>query len=81
MNENMIKKIVSKFIKKGPETINNDTIIDSSIIQGSILFHRMISRINDIYEIEIDNYGDIKKYKHLLMIVKKKVKDKIENRD
>ena len=81
MNEDMLKKIVSVFIKKPPETINNDTVIDSSVIQGSVLFHRMISRINDFYKIEIDNYGEINNYEDLFKIIKQKLRETIENRD
>ena len=81
MNEDMLKKIVSVFIKKPPETINNDTVIDSSVIQGSVLFHRMISRINDFYKIEIDNYLEINNYEDLLKIIKQKLGETVENRD
>ena len=81
MNEDMLKKIVSVFIKKPPETINNDTAIDSSVIQGSVLFHRMISRINDYYKIEIDNNGEIKNYKDLFSIIKQKLEKTVENRN
>ena len=81
MNEDMLKKIVSVFIKKPPETINNDTVIDSSVIQGSVLFHRMISRINDYYKIEIDNNGEIKNYKDLFSIIKQKLEKTVENRN
>jgi len=81
MNEDMLKKIVSVFIKKPPETINNDTVIDSSVIQGSVLFHRMISRINDFYKIEIDNYEGIKNHEDLFKIIKQKLGETVENRD
>ena len=81
MNEDMLKKIVSVFIKKPPETINNDTVIDSSVIQGSVLFHRMISRINDFYKIEIDNYGEIKNYQDLFKIIKQKLGETVGDRD
>ena len=53
MNEEMLKKIVSVFIKKTPTVIQNNTVIDNSVIQGSVLFHRMISRINDFYKFEL----------------------------
>ncbi len=79
MNEAMLKKIVSVFIKKPINTIQNDTIIDNSVIQGSVLFHRMISRINDFYDIEIENYGDIGNYSNLLRIVQQKLDLHIEN--
>jgi len=73
MNEEMLKKIVSIFIKKPQQNINQNTIIDNSVIQGSVLFHRMISRINEYYEIELDNYDDIKNYDDLLNKVKNKL--------
>lgn len=75
MNEDILKEIVSVFIKRPSETIDKDTAIDSSSIQGSVLFHRMISRINDSYQIEIDNYGEINNYENLCKIIKKKLKE------
>lgn len=81
MNEDMLKKIVSVFIKKAPNTIGAETIIDNSVIQGSVLFHRMISRINDFYKIEIDNYENIVSYETLLKIIKEKLETNDKNRD
>ena len=81
MNEEMLKKIVSVFIKKTPTVIQNNTVIDNSVIQGSVLFHRMISRINDFYKIEIDNYLEINNYEDLLKIIKQKLGETVENRD
>ena len=75
MNEDMLKKIISVFIKKPPQNIDNDTIIDNSVIKGSVLFHRMVSRINDFFNIEIDNYQNIKNYSDILNIVKNKLKN------
>ena len=75
MNEDILKEIVSVFIKRPSETIDKDTAIDSSSIQGSVLFHRMISRINDSYQIEIDNYGEINNYENLCKIIKKKLEE------
>ena len=66
----MLKKIVSVFIKTTPEHINKDTLIDNSVIQGSVLFHRMISRINDYFDVEIENYNKLKTYSDLLKEVK-----------
>ena len=81
MNEKMIKKIVSVFIKKSPESIDSNTIIDSSVIQGSVLFHRMISRVNDFCKIEIDDYNKIKNFKDLLEVIKNKLEGNNENRN
>ena len=61
-----LKTIIAKFLKIDRDEINNDTIIDSSVVQGSILFHRMISRINGLYNIEIINYSSLKTYKDLI---------------
>ena len=81
MNEDILKKIVSVFIKKPSESITNSTAIDSSTIQGSVLFHRMISRINDSFQIEIDNYGELNNYEELCKIIKKKLEETDANRD
>ena len=62
MEINNIKKIVSVFLRTNPESIEDDTIIDNTVIQGSILIHRMISRINDLYDIEIDDYSNLKTF-------------------
>lgn len=64
--ENELKSILAKFLKINKDQINDGTAIDSSVIQGSVLFHRMISRINDLYNIEILNYSLIKTYKDLI---------------
>tara|TARA_B100000424_G_scaffold119250_1_gene90027 strand:- start:940 stop:1164 length:225 start_codon:yes stop_codon:yes gene_type:complete len=72
MKEEMLKKIVSTFIKCSTDSIEADTIIDNSVIQGSILFHRMISRINKYYGIEIEDYTNIKTYSDLLKEVRGK---------
>lgn len=58
--------IISKFLKIPKSEINNQTIIDSSAVKGSVLFHRMISRINDLFNVEIINYSKIKNYKDLI---------------
>tara|TARA_B100000401_G_C52360185_1_gene509947 strand:+ start:61 stop:288 length:228 start_codon:yes stop_codon:yes gene_type:complete len=61
-----LKMIVSKFIKISPENISNDTIIDSTVLQGSVLFHRMISRVNNLYNKELGNYTSIATFGDLL---------------
>ena len=58
--------IISKFLKIPKSEINNQTIIDSSAVKGSVLFHRMISRINELFDVEIINYSKIKTYKDLI---------------
>ena len=50
----------------------NDTMIDTSVIQGSVLFHRMIARINDSLNIEIENYDKIHTFQDLLDQIKLK---------
>ena len=72
MNDVQIKKIISVFLKTDPNTIVRDTIIDTTVIQGSILFHRMIARINDYLKIEIENYEKIHTYEDLLNQIKLK---------
>ena len=61
-----LNAIISKFLKIPESEINEQTIIDSSAVKGSVLFHRMISRINDLFDIEINNYSQIKTYKNLI---------------
>ena len=72
MSDQIIKKIVSVFLKTQPDKIMNDTIIDTSVIQGSVLFHRMIARINDNLNIEIENYDKIHTFQDLLDQIKLK---------
>ena len=61
-----LKSVLAKFLKINKDQINEDTVIDSSVVQGSVLFHRMISRVNDLYDIEILNYSSLKTYKDLI---------------
>tara|TARA_Y100001970_G_C14030462_1_gene748319 strand:- start:572 stop:790 length:219 start_codon:yes stop_codon:yes gene_type:complete len=65
MNEEL-KLIIGKFLKISHDQISDNTIIDTTVLKGSILFHRMISRINDLYGIEIKDYSVIKTYKDLI---------------
>ena len=69
----IIKEVVSKFLRTNVVDINDDTLIDSSVMQGSVLFHRMISRINQIYSIEIDNYANIKTLRDLIKSINSKI--------
>ena len=62
---NELRSILAKFLKIDQEQIDDDTVIDSSVVKGSVLFHRMISRVNDLYNIEILNYSSIKTYNDL----------------
>ena len=62
--------ILSKFLRVAPGNIDDDTVINSSVMQGSVLFHRMISRVNDLYSIEINDYTTINTFKDLLKIIK-----------
>ena len=78
MNELLIKKLISVFLKKDAETIVEDTIIDTSVIQGSVLFHRMIARINDLLKIEIENYEKIHTYRDLFSFFFPKVHSNVE---
>jgi len=73
MEINDIKKIVSIFLKINPDLINDDTIIDKTAIQGSILFHRMISRINNLYNTDISDTSDVKTFNDLTNLIKYKI--------
>ena len=71
MIEETIKSIVAKFLKISPDLINDNTIIDTSVLKGSVLFHRMISRVNEACNIEIKDYNKIKTYFDITEAVKK----------
>ena len=60
-----IKKIISVFIKKPVESINEDSVIDKTVVQGSILIHRMYAEIADA-GYSITNYNNIHTYRELL---------------
>jgi len=60
-----IKNIISAFIKKPAEQIAENTIIDKTVVQGSILIHRMYAEIADIGYV-IDNYNEVKTFHELL---------------
>jgi hypothetical protein len=68
---NELKSVLAKFLKINQKQIDDDTVIDSSVVQGSVLFHRMISRVNDLYNIEILNYSSIKTYRDLKSEIEK----------
>jgi len=60
-----IKNIISTFIKIPVDNISENTIIDKTVVQGSILIHRMYAEIADIgYNIE--NYNNIRSFADLL---------------
>jgi len=65
MDETNLKKIVGLFLKVNPNEINDVTIIDTSVLQGSVLFHRMISKINDLFQINLVG-GNIHTYSDLI---------------
>lgn len=60
-----IKKIISTFIEKSPDEINENTFIDKRAVKGSILIHRMYAAIADA-GIVISDYSDIKTFGNLL---------------
>ena len=72
----MLKKIVSVFLKNDPQEINDNTVIDNSAIRGSVLFHRMISRINDYYDVELEHYEKIKTFSDLSNELDSKIQKK-----
>jgi len=64
MNEIKIKKIVGTFLRIKPNDISEDTQIDATVLQGSVLFARMISKINALCDtnldgVDIHTYGDL----------------------
>jgi holo-[acyl-carrier protein] synthase len=60
-----IKKIVAFFIGVNPEGINNSTIIDKSILKGSIRIHIMYGELAD-NGFKIKDYNNIKTFGQLL---------------
>jgi len=68
-----LKKIISIFIKVNTDDITDDSIIDTTVIQGSVLFHRMISRVNKLYSIELDDYSSIKTFSNLIKAIEEKI--------
>jgi len=60
-----IKKIVSFFIKVEPDKIGSQTIIDNSILQGSVKIHMMYGEIAD-NGYKVSNYSNIKTFGELL---------------
>jgi len=46
MSIEVVKKIVSTFLKKEVDSINSNTYIDNSAIPGSVLIHRMYSELS-----------------------------------
>jgi len=59
-----IKEIISQFANIKNEQITDITIIDKTVIQGSILIHRMYAEFENLgYKIE--NYTEIKTYGEL----------------
>jgi len=63
-----IKKIVATFTKLDVETINSDTVIDKTAVQGSILIHRMYAELANA-GLQIENYTEIKTFGELLNMV------------
>ncbi len=61
----IIKTIIAAFIKKQPEEIGNDTVIDRTAVKGSILIHRMYAEIARS-GITIEKYADIRTYGDLI---------------
>jgi hypothetical protein len=70
MNELKIKKIVSLFLRVKPNEITGETIIDTSVLQGSILYSRMISKVNAVSQTDLDGLN-IRTFSDLLDAIKK----------
>ncbi len=60
-----IKKIISQYVKLPPDNINASTVIDKTVIQGSILIHRMYAELSEM-GVKVDNYMNIKTFGQLL---------------
>lgn len=64
------KEIIAKFLKISPSEIKNSTIIDRSVLPGSIIIHRMYSLLSR-EDIETKNYHSIKTFGDLLKEIDK----------
>jgi phosphopantetheine--protein transferase-like protein len=73
-----LKKIISVFIKKDPESISNDTLINNKAISGSILIHRMYAAINKAGYM-VTNYSDIATYGELIYFINNKKVNDVDN--
>jgi len=60
-----IKNIIAKFIKIDISSISNETVIDKSSINGSILVHRFYSELRKV-GIVVEDYKNIRTYGDLL---------------
>lgn len=71
MSENMneIKKIIAFFLSIDAEQITNETVIDNSVLQGSVKIHMMYG---DLAEngYKVADYSNIKTFGELLSILK-----------
>ena len=68
-----LKNIISVFIKKDPSEISDITTIDKTVIQGSILIHRMYAEIAKL-GYQIDDFFSIQTYSDLLIRIGEKEK-------
>lgn len=60
-----IKNIISHFIGKVPDEIVDSTVIDKTVVKGSILIHRMYAALAN-ENILVDNYTNIRTYGDLI---------------
>lgn len=63
--EDKVKKIIAVFIQKDPSEISSSTLINSSVIPGSILIHRMYRELS-LAGFKVEKYIDINTYGDLL---------------
>jgi holo-[acyl-carrier protein] synthase len=61
-----IKKILATFLNVEEHTINNDTVIDRSVIKRSIMIHRMYAALSRDLKLEIKDYIKIRTLGDLL---------------
>jgi phosphopantetheine--protein transferase-like protein len=60
-----LKKIISTFIGKSIEEINDKTIIDKTVVKGSILIHRMFASLA-AKGFKLNDYSNIKTFGDLI---------------
>jgi hypothetical protein len=70
LEEIKIKSIISRFLRTPLESIEHSTVIDKSVFQGSVIFARMISKINEECKSNVDG-NNFRTYNDLLAEIRK----------
>ena len=63
-NIDKVKEIVSFYLEIAPEKINPNTLIDNSVLQGSVKIHMMYGELSD-NGFKVSDYSGIKYFKDL----------------